>query len=70
MKTILLLSIALSLNACMTTSAIRSHAEGEDGREPKPALKALYLLTVPIDVVTFPFQFIYIAYALDSQING
>lgn len=67
---ILSIILACALPACMTTNAIRERVEGSDGREPKPALQALYVLTVPFDVVTFPLQFVYIAYALDSQING
>jgi hypothetical protein len=43
-----------------TTNHIRLHLITPDsGYEPKPAYYALLPLTVPADVVTFPFQFIY-----------
>lgn len=57
---------ALMQCGCMT-SRVMQVAGGHDGAPPVPALNVLLIATVPLDLVTLPFQLVGIAFMLDRQ---
>ena len=69
---LILIAFLLLLNGCMTETVI-DHAQGVDKHgqptgETNGAYYTLIPLTVPADIVTSPFQFIYIC--IGGQVVG
>ena len=71
MKTLLAitLSAAIALSGCATTSNGYVIKHKELHRQSTTANQALYFVTVPFDLITFPIHIVYLAFGMCNLDN-